>query len=59
MEAHTFAGDPHAAAQVFTSYANSLQQIGVDDVEDDLVEAYERVRPSSSSQALPDRSGPE
>jgi len=44
MEAHTLAGDAQAAAQVFTSYANSLQQIGVDDVEDELVAAYERVR---------------
>lgn len=47
MDAHTLAGDAQAAAQVFTSYANSLQQIGIDEVEDELSEAYERIRARS------------
>lgn len=44
MDAHTLAGDVQAAAQVFTSYANALEQIGIDEVEDELTEAYERIR---------------
>ena len=44
MEAHTHAGDTQAAEQVFTSYANSLQQLGIDEVEEELTQVYERVR---------------
>ena len=43
MEAHCLAGDAHTAAQVYESYVSALEYLGIDEVEEELVEAYEQI----------------
>ena len=52
MQAYVSAGDSHAACTVYESYAAALEELGIDDVDPDLAELYERTRFGESRPAI-------
>ncbi len=49
MRAHFAAGDGKAAERVYESYVSALEQLELDEVDPELVEAYERMRRGSAA----------